>query len=386
MNKLTLVAVKYLLFWALVVSFLPTYGQSKLITPEGFNWMSRTSINIVNTYRNYQYFIKENEPKFLFDVNTIQTFGYGYTIPSSLGMINVGPIHLELGAYFRWQVKENFKLGFFAFANTLDLQIDDVKHPDLTSSSGAYGNLYGWQSGKIILAVNPQINENINFSVGALLVDSPFVTLSEDCTDQFDIYFDEEFDEYLPNNEREELFFLGKFYGYEIGTFFEFKEKIFSLIDFKRVFSLSEKAGDIGVGFRHYNFLNTYQVGAEYQNSSLFTILPVNFEVYWNILKNNKWNEISYVNFSTGKTFLKDQSTELASKRDFHINVSTGISYSRELFDEGLVGYQISFDFANIWGAWRSLVLGYSRNYRDYLNRLPIKNEHEVVFAFRFMM
>jgi hypothetical protein len=341
MKKLTIIVAKRLLFLTLLAASLNSLSQSKVITPEGFNWMSKASVNMVSTYRNYQDFIRINEPKFLFDVNTIQTFDYGYVVPTSLGNIGVGPIHLELGAYFRWQIKDNFKIGFFAFANTLDLQIDDVKHADLTSSSGTYGNLYGWQSGKIILAVNPQINENVNFSIGALLIDSPFVTISDQGTEQFDIYYDDEFDEYLTNNEREELFFMGKFYGYEIGTFFELKEKVLSLVDLKRVFSLGEGLGDFGVGFRHYNFQKTYQVGIEYKNPSLFSTLPIHFEAYWNILSNNRWNEIGFVNLSTGKSFLKDKSEEFV-KKDFYITVNTGLSYSRELFDEGLFGYQVT--------------------------------------------
>ncbi|MFO7869412.1 MAG: hypothetical protein R6U95_08970, partial [Bacteroidales bacterium] len=72
-------------------------SDDNTITPEAFNWMSKTSINIKKTYDNYQNFIDEHDPIFLFDFNIIQVGeNDNYLIPSSLGDLNVGPIQGEL--------------------------------------------------------------------------------------------------------------------------------------------------------------------------------------------------------------------------------------------------------------------------------------------------
>lgn len=363
-------------------------AQEKLITPDGFKWMSRTSIDIMKTYRNYKSFIEENNPKFLFDAHTIQTAQDDYSIHTSLGMVSVGPLQGELAIYFRWQVMKKLKLGFFAFVNRIDLQINDKLHSDLTDPEGPYGNLYAWKSGKSIIAVSPHFNPEIIMTIGALITQYPYVTFSNDSTEQFDIDYDEEKEKYLTYKDKQELFFIGNFYGYELGTIYEFEENSFSLIELKRFFEMSEKIGHLALGFNHYDFRKTYQLGLEYDNRSLFSIFPVHLEAYWNIYKDKKWNDIGYFLFSTRQTFLKENSiaSPAEEKKDFYIGVDTGISYSKDLFAEGLTGYFINFDLTNIWGYWRNFILGYSYNFHDYLNRLPIKNDHKIVVAFRVMI
>jgi hypothetical protein len=377
---------------AILLILLQLKGQAQsddnTITPDAFNWMSKTSINIKKTYDSYRKFIEEYDPLVLFDVNTIQAEGYNYLVPSSLGDLSVGPIQLEMAMYYRWQTKKKLKLGFFAFINTLDLQIDEELHPTLRDIEGPYGDLYGWQSGKMILATSATFNPNVEITLGALVTQAPYVTLANDGTEQFDIIYDEEEDEYLASLDKNELFFIGTFYGYQFGTFYEFSEREFSLIELKRSFNLSSNAGEIDLGLRHYSFKKTYQAGIEYHNPNLLSVINVDFESYWNIYKNNQWNDLGYIMLSSGVSIFKNkQQTEIDRvKKDFFIDIMGGVSYSKDIFNEGLTGYSCTVNFIDIWGWWHSFKVGYSHNYFDDLNRLPLKNEHGIIVAFRFMV
>lgn len=358
------------------------------ITPAAFSWMSKTSINIKKTYDSYRKFIDENDPLILFDFNTIQAEGLNYMVPSSLGDLSVGPIHGELAMYVRWQTKGDLKLGFFAFVNSLDLQIDDELHPTLRDAEGPYGDLYGWQSGNMIIATSATFNPNIEITLGALITESPYVTLANNGTEQFDIIYDDEKEEYRASVDKDELFFIGKFYGYQFGTFYELSERVFTLIELKKSFDVVSNAGEIDLGLRHYSYRRTYQAGVEYHNPKLLSVLNVDFETYWNIYKNEQWNDLGYVMLSSGVSIFKDKHQREIDglKRDFFIEIKGGVSYSKDIFSEGLTGYSCTVDFINIWGWWHSLKFGFSYNYFDDLNRLPIKDSYGIIIASRFMV
>ncbi len=364
-------------------------SDDNTITPEAFNWMSKTSINIKKTYDNYQNFIDEHDPIFLFDFNTIQVGeNDNYLIPSSLGDLNVGPIQGELAMYRRWQTKKDLKLGFFLCVNSLDLQINEELHPTLRDTLGPYGDLYGWNSGKIIMSTSATFNQNIEITLGVLLSYAPYITIANDGTEQFDIFYDEEKEEYFTTLDKDEFFFIGTFYGYKFGTFYEFSEREFSLIELKKNINLGVKAGEVGLGLRHYSFRKTYQAGFEYNHPTLLSVISVDFETYWNIYKNGQWNDLGYIMLSSGVSIFKDrQQKEIDRvKKDFFIEIKGGISYSKDIFYEGLTGYYCTVDFINILRWWHSFKVGYSYNYFDYLSRLPLKNEHGIVIAGRFMI
>lgn len=364
-------------------------SDDNTITPEAFNWMSKTSINIKKTYDNYQSFIDEHDPIFLFDFNTIQTERNNYLIPSSLGDLSVGPIQGELAMYFRKQTKKDLKLGFFLCGNSLDLQINKELHPTLRDTLGPYGDLYGWKIGKMIFAISTTFNQNVEISLGALGTNRPHITFDNNGTEQFDIIFNDEEDEYSTSLIKSEFFFIGTFYGYKFGTFYEFSEREFSLIELKKNINLGKKNGEAGLGLRHYSFRKTFQAGFEYSNPTLLSVISVDFESYWNIYKNGQWNDLGYIILSSGVSIFKDrQQKEIDRvKKDFFIEIKGGVSYSKNIFNEGLTGYSCTMDFINIWGWWHSsFKVGYSYNYFDYLSRLPLKNEHGIIIAGRIMI
>jgi len=382
---------QYFSFYLTLILTLFSFGQadakSKEITPDGFNWMSRTSIDIMKTYRHYNTFIEQNNPKFLFDAHTIQTAQNDYILPTSLGPITSGPIQGEMAIYYNWQINQKKQIGFFAFVNSIDLQIDSKLHPNLRDTDGPYGDLYGWKSAKYIMAADHEFSPDIKITLGALVNYRPYLTLAADSSQQFDIYYDEEKEEYRTDKDAAELFFHGTFYGYDIGTLYQFEANTFSLIELKRFFKMGEDAGYLALGYNHYSYLKTHQLGLEYEHNSLLP-LPVHLEAYWNLYRDKKWNDIGYFLFSTRRTFLKDESpaADAEPEKDFFITAHGGISYSKDLFTEGLPGYFINFDMNHIWGYWTNLMIGYSYNYHDYLHRLPIKDEHSIVVAFRIMI
>ena len=71
------------------------------------------------------------------------------------------------------------------------------------------------------------------------------------------------------------LFFMGKIYGYEIATLYDQKDNSFSNLGIKKYIEFRDSKGHFALGFNHYNFLKTYQLGADYINHSLFGLVPV---------------------------------------------------------------------------------------------------------------
>jgi hypothetical protein len=359
--------------------------------------MSRTSLDIMKSYQYYNSIIKTYDPTFLFDANTIQTGSKNYLIPTSLGVLNVGPIQGNMLIYGKWQVNESLGLGFIAVVNSIDLQINDEEHPELRDTDGPFGDLYAWKNSKYIIAIRPDFDPEIEITIGVLMSQVPYVTMSEDSVKQFDIfYYEEEVKEgeekkegeYRTYTEKNELFLEARIYGYYFGTLYEFEENSLSLLEVKRFFDMGKETGSLSVGFNYYNYLNTYQAGFEYQNTSLFSLFPIQIEAYWDIYKNGNWNDVGYFLFKANQNLFKNDSVELSNigDKDFYINVEAGTSYSKDLFVEGLFGYSLDFDFRNIWGYWQSLSVGYSYNYHDNIHRLPIENEHMIHIAFRIMI
>ncbi|MCK4695723.1 MAG: hypothetical protein KAT74_08165, partial [Candidatus Cloacimonetes bacterium] len=225
--------MKFILTFIIISSFvISSFAQNNQITPSSFEWMSKTSINIMDTYQYYNTLIDNYEPKFLLDARSVQTFWGDYIMHTTLGDITVGPIQMDFALYWKWQPRDSLSFGFLAFVNSIDLQIDKKIHPELRSSSGEYGDLYAWQSSKWIVGVHPEFNKDIDVTVGVLIQQTPYVVDSLG-NELFSIhYFDEPpIHEWRTYEEDTELFLNGTAFGYEVRTLYEFKESSINLFE-----------------------------------------------------------------------------------------------------------------------------------------------------------
>ncbi len=237
----------------ILISINQSFAQKGQITPDSFEWMAKTSINIMDTYQYYNTLIDNYEPKFLFDARSVQTFWDNYIIPTTLGDITVGPIQMDMALYWKWQPRDSLSFGFLAFVNGIDLQIDENIHLELTSVDSLYGDLYGWKSRKYIIAVHLEFNKDIDVTIGALIQQTPYITLDSLGNQVFSIpYFDEPpIEEWRTYEEQTELFLNGTAYGYEVRTLYEFKESSINLFEINKELK-NKRYGEFELGLNYY--------------------------------------------------------------------------------------------------------------------------------------
>ena len=221
------------IFVIILISINPLFPQNIRITPSSFEWMAKTSIHIMDTYKFYSALIERENPKFLIDVKTVQSVDE-FTIPSTLGDITVSPAQGDVALYWKWQPGDSLSYGFLASANIIALNIDSAIHPELTSADSIYGDLRRWESSKFIVAVHPEFNKAIDVTIGALIKFTPYVSTDSLNIKLFDIYFDEERNEWRTDEDQAELFLNGTAYGYKINTLYEFKESSIILFEINR--------------------------------------------------------------------------------------------------------------------------------------------------------
>ena len=379
----------FLLFFHITFPVYSTLGaELKRIDPEAFEWMLKTSLNIMKVYRHYNDLIEKYDPIFLFDVDSVQTFRNDYIIPTSLGPITTGPIQMDIALYGNFRIKDSY-LGLLVIGNSFDLQIDEELHPDLRSTIGPYGDLYGWVSRYMIIAVRGGFKEDVNLTIGGLVKKSPYITTASDGSKYFSIFYDEEDREYKTNVEEDEFFLHANLYGYDIGTIYKFNENELTLFEFKR--RIGKERGKLNIAFNYYGFLDTYQGGIEYTDFMPTNYISLGIEGFLNIHKKGHGTGLAYM-LSTSSIYLfrDKRSKEEASKRDFHISINLGASYSKDIFDEGLFGYSwdvaledISLFFIKSYGRFS---FGESYNYHKTLYRIPIKDETLVFIGFQLML
>ena len=372
-------------FILLLILFLQdSAAQDKYITPASFEWISRTSIDIMKSYRYYNTLINKYDPDFLLDANSVQTAVKNFTIPTSFGPITVGPLQLNMAIYVKWQVNKSFRLGFLAYANGIELIINKGQHPDLANPDGQYGYITSWINRKFIVAIRPDFNPDLKLTIGGLVKHTPYVTLSESGEEQFDITMSEK--GYRTYVESGDLFLQSRYRSYELSTLYEFEENSLNLIEIKQYIEMGHKTGSLSIGYNRYEYLKTHQAGIEYSSQSFLSLMPFHIEAYWNIYKKGSWNDIGYILLQINREFLNDSISVNKDNHDFGIQVDIGTSYSKDLFIEGLFGFCLNVNLRNIWGIWRNLSIGFTYNYHDYLYRLPIKNEPMILVAFRIIV
>lgn len=378
--------MKVILIFVIIVIFInPLFAQNNQITPSNFEWMAKTSINIMETYKFYSDLIESENPKFLFDARTVGSFGKNFIIPTTLGDLSVSPIQGDMAIYWKWQRKDSLSFAFLVFANSIDLQIDEDLHPELTSADSIYGDLYGWVSRKFIIAVHPKFNKDIDITIGVLVNSTPYVITDSLNNKLFSIYFDEERDEWREDEDQDELFLNGTAYGYKISTLYELKENSISLFEIDKELK-NKRYGEFELGLYYYKHSKTVQTGFQYKNDKLINSLPLKFDFFWDIHKKDQWNELSYTQLDMTFFILRNKNIveSTSKKKDFYISLNWCSSYSKCVFDEALLGYSWKLSFENIWSRF-GLAFGGSYNDYQYLYRMPIKNKMLAMLDFRYM-
>lgn len=382
--------------WFFIASFLCSSlaAGEKRITPEGFEWISKTSLNVMATYQRYDELIKRYDPKLLFNIDAVRGCEHDYITPTTIGDLTVVPVQLDFALYGNWRIKQT-SLGFLAVANTVDLRIAKEAHPDLNSGDGPYGILYGWYKRYILAAFRGSFGENIKLAIGEVYAYSPYVVTALDGSKQFGLIEEQGYKEYKTTKGEKESFLYANFYGYEVGGIHDFKKVNPKLFQLRKFFNIGKDLGELIPGVNYYRLADTTQAGIEHKDFMLTPNVSLGGKFFLNIHERNRGAGLAYITGTMSAYFLKDKAAgEDDSKRDLYISLTPGLSYSRDIFDEDLWGYSLDIALENFpmapgheknFGQGK-FAIGVSRNYHGTLHRVPIKDEMLLSVAFQWMI
>lgn len=354
--------------------------EDKYITPEEFEWISNTSIDIMRAYDHCNQLINRYDPTFLFDADSVQTFDNDYIIPTNFGLVLVGLIQLDISIFWRAIQKPQFSLGVLAVGSSMDLQIQN----DLP---GYGANLHGWGKRYMILAVKTVLKEDIKFTLGGLFKQSPYIETGPDGSKYFSTFYDDEKEEYETEVTQKELFLHTDIYNYDLGVIFNTDVGV-ELTEFKKLFRIGERYGMLGPRISYYDFLDTVKFGLIYSDLMLTNFLLFKAEASMDVHKRGSESDLSYA-LSDMSIYLFKNSKGNSSERDFCISLTLGASYSKDFFNEKLFGssWDVSFEDIRLFkNHYLMIGFGGSHNYHETLYRCPIKGETSVFIAIRWMV
>lgn len=342
----------------------------------------------MRTYRYYNTLIEKYDPRFFMSMDMVRISKSDYFAATTLGPISVMPIEGKALFYFGTLIKKSRYIGLMLLINAVNLSSD----LDLTPESEKYSKV-GWNSGNTILAVRTVFDEDLALTVGTQLNISPYVIKDSVNNRIFSVYYDEELEIYKGTQSSTQLFLHLDYSGFDFGTVYNFKKNVMNLFELVKFYTIGNSLGRLGTGFNFYDFHKTYQVGVQYKDFPVVSNTLFSMETYWNLLKQHRWNDISYLLFEASTDFLKQNSagSDASNKKDFHIALDLGVSYSKDIFRDGLFGYCGELIFKNIRVVsqgipfYMNFSIGVSNDYHKSLNRLPMKNEPMINFGFQLM-
>jgi len=352
----------------------------EFVNPEYFEWISRTSLNLTKAYREYESHFETQNLKFMFDINLTKTSKTTYIAPTSTGQENVEMMNYTGALYFRPKSSQNYSVGFLTVAMGVGIGENLYR----ATSSEVWSNEYRLST--LIIKSNVEDSKMI---VGVMQKLSPLITTDSEGNKVFDYGYDEE-DGKIGRAEQknENLFLQVRKKGFDILTIYSFSELKFDLFESQKIFRLSKNLGILSPGFNYYKFLDTRQIGGKYYEFTPFNFISAGLESYFDIDK----MDLAYALFYGSLYFLKDdirkKGAESVSGKDFHIQLSSGISYSKEIYHGGLSGYSASLSFENvpILRMYARFILGLSRNYHKGMYRLPVKDDTLILTSFQLQL
>ncbi|GEM_PF-6445429 len=329
--------------------------------------------------------ILKYDPVFFINADTIQAFSKeGFTVPMKFYEQKVQPIQGDMTLYWQPFKEKNWTIAFLASVSTIDLQ---------TRERGLPSDAYGWMMRYTVLGMRATLSDIVKVTVGYLYKFYPIIL-----TDEFGKkYFSSELDENndIAHNETNSCFFHTDILGINLSAIVRAGEGI-DLVEFKIPFSFNENytiiSPDIGY-FRFHDIVKTgLSVTNEFpvriENTSIESII-VGLEASSRVCARHDWTGLTSMILTVSFIADRDKSSKNVPKgREFYKKITIGVSYSKELFLEGIAGAFIESSVFNLRLFGNHFFignLGVAYNYHYSLYRMPIKNQILIPFSLMWM-
>ncbi|MEW6556490.1 MAG: hypothetical protein AB1349_03945 [Elusimicrobiota bacterium] len=358
---LNIFVLAFLFFY--FISLIKANGTE--INPATFEYIHKKSLNILELYKHYEAMIQKFNPKFLCDVSMITPGIFAediiFVIPTTVGSCNINVEQMDFGFYYRWGMKY-FSMALFFLNQGVRLIVPEYELPSY------YKNIYDWSEVNDLMGLRFIISKNIIFNFFILGGWSPYIVTAPDGSKQFGVY--KEDGKYYSNVYKESKSLVDFYlYGYENKALYNSTEK--KLDVYKGAKYIGKK---LTVSYNYYRNENTHQAGLGFGDLTLNESISVNSAIFFNIYKKDDWFSLDYVLSKLRINFLRPKHKyieKFGKEISFYVGSNIGVSYSKGLFDEGLIGYSgdIAFGVSTC-----ALTISFSKNYHEMLYRLPLKN------------
>lgn len=364
--------MRSLLLTAVMLGLAPA-ARAAEITPESFKRMSRMSLDISRLYKRHVETSSAERHSFLTELDALETSRRSYTAPTVLGPVTVSPLQLELAVTGSWKdpsdtAKKKVN-GIFVLASSLDLQIDDSRHTDLTSENGPYGDLYGWDYGTILAGLEYGLGTASRLAFGVLVREHPKVVRSAEGRDLFSFSFDRGEDKNTTSERRYLPFFDGEAAGVRVMT-----------LGLDSVDLSVPVSGALRASLVYFSYGGIVRAGASWLAESRERRLRLSGEAYFTALRSGGRPGLANALASSELRLLGPREPER-----LNLSLETGLSYSRELFDHGITGWYGGLYLENLrfFKTYSRLGMGLSSGYQQAAARLPVRSETLISFYYR---
>lgn len=342
----------------LAVLFLASPAFSSPITPESFERLARTSLDVSDTFRTYYSRVRRSEPVVFGDVDAVFTLENDplnprYSVPTTAGEFGVNEVsRLDAAAYGRLRLPQ-FDLGFWF----------------LYSELGLNTQFRDWDFGHRVLAVTFSKGAGFSATAGSITRYEPMVFVSSTGVKQFDFEPDSR-TIFNTSRQRKYGFAHLDLYGTDV-TVISGKTLLNpNLLELRHRLATRLGGAEWELAASRYRFRDTLQVGSRVRAPRLFWRTSAEAELFFNLEKQDAPPGLAFAALS-GEAALPLPWTPA------RLFVRPGLSYDRDVLDEGVGGWLLEVAVRDIplWNGELAFQLGWSNNYHSYLRRLPLKDQ-----------
>lgn len=354
----------YLLAFLLLSS--PAYSAT--ITPESFERLAKTSLDVTDTFRTYYGRVRKADPAVFGDVDAVFTLENDpldprYSVPTTIGEFGVNEVsRMDAAAYGRLRLPQ-VDVGFWAIYSELRLntQLED------------------WDFGHSVLAVTFSRPGGFSATAGSITRYEPLVAVSSTGARQFDFEPDSRS---IANTSRRRRYGFAHLdlYGTDVAVISGKTLLDPTLLELRHRLAPGQGGAEWELAASRYRFRDTLQAGGRVRAPELFWRTSAEAELFFNLGKQGAPAGLAFAVVSGEMTLPLPRTAARLSARP-------GLSYDRDVLDDGVAGwlFEVAVREIPLWSGKLAFLLGWSDSYHSYLRRLPLKDQDSMRAAVNYL-
>ena len=338
-----------------------SYAQEHpTIDPTAFESISHASLNILQTFKEYDNLIADNNFRTILNAKGA-SMSEMYSVTTTAGDVVVHPFQADVLFHSK---------GFVLVASMMDLRIAKLFNEGLAFE---YLLPYGWSYRYAVAGYRLLGRRRGNdLTVGVMFQQKPYIEEGPGGEKVFG-YLDKGYTLLTTTVSTYSPFIHVNIFGNDIATIYSTEEGELDSAEYEFSLRLGERTGRLNMGYNFSRFSDSSQAGIKYKELHFTRWMTFGLEYY----QNADTGRLSYIQPEV-TFFLAWDGRKASEKLDRYTRINLGYSFDREIFSEEVPGYaaKVTFENLRIYGDWAgSISVGIANNYRAVLSRIPIRDE-----------